>query len=184
MQGESTVYSAHMGCGFLLETEKDPGNQGFLGGMQQFTEGSRSSSHVLARVQRSVYCGFFHLPCAEPGGPLKTCTGRDAGVTPSALGAAGRRRVITSRKGCYRRWVYRPGWGERAGSTWRTGRRGPPARPACSSRAGTQRTGRKESHTGWACRSLADIWLACNSGARRLPGRGWTCCRLVGRGWT
>ena len=155
----------------------------WVGGMHQSTEGSRSSCHVLAWVQRLVDHAS-HLSHAEPGGPPRTHVGRGAGVTPSALGAAGRRLVITSRKGCYRRWVYRPGWGGRAGSTRRTGRRGPPARPACSSRAGTQRTGGKESHTGWACRSLADIWLACNSGARRSPGRGWTCCRLVGRGWT
>lgn len=24
------LYLAHIGCGFLLESEKDPGNQGFL----------------------------------------------------------------------------------------------------------------------------------------------------------
>ena len=42
----------------------------------------------------------------------------------SALGASARRLMIKSRKRCYRRWVYRPGWGRRAGSTQRTGRRG------------------------------------------------------------
>ena len=152
------VYLAHVGCGFLQETEKDPGNQGFLwvGVMHQFTEGSRSSCHVLAWVQRLVNHAF-HLSHAEPGGPPRTHVGRGTGVTPSTLGAAGRRLVIKSRKGRYRRQVCRPGWGGRAGSTQRTGRRGPPIRPACSSRAGTQRTGRKESHTGWACRSPADV---------------------------
>ena len=171
------VYLAHMGCRFLQEIEKDPGNQGFLaggwGGMHQFTEESRSSCHVLTQVQRLVD-HTFHLPHSEPGGPLKTLAGRGIGVIRSALGASGRRLVITGRKGCYRRQVCRPGWGGRAGSTRRTGRRGPHTRPACSSRAGAQRTGRKESHTGWACRSLAGVWLACNSRARRSPGRGWT----------
>ena len=100
---------------------------------------------------------FFHLPRAEAGGPLRTCARRGIGVIWSALGASARRLMIKSRKRCYRRWVYRPGWGRRAGSTQRAGRRGPHTRLDCSSRAGTERTGRKESHTGWACRSLADV---------------------------
>ena len=117
------VYLAHVGCGFLQETEKDPGNQGFLwvGGMHQFTEGSRSSCHVLTQVQ-SLVDHALHLPHSEPGGPLRTCARRGIGVIWSALGASARRLMIKSRKRCYRRWVYRPGWGRRAGSTQRTGR--------------------------------------------------------------
>ena len=152
------LYLAHIGSGFLLETEKDPGNQGFLwvGVDAPVHRMVRSSCHILTQVQRLVDHAFY-LPHSEPGGPLRTCARRGIGVIWSALGASARRLMIKSRKRCYRRWVYRPGWGRRAGSTQRAGRRGPHTRLACSSLAGTERTGRKESHTGWACRSLADV---------------------------
>ena len=153
----------------------EPGLPGRGLGGGECTSSQKSPDHPATFSPRfrgwSIMLFIFHI---QNWRPTETRAGRGIGVIQSALGASGRRLVITSRKGCYRRQVCRPGWGGRAGSTLRTGRRGPHTQPACSSRAGTQRTGRKESHTGWACRSLAGVWLACNSRAGRSPGRGWT----------
>jgi hypothetical protein len=69
------------------------------------------------------------------------------------------------------RQVCRPGWGRRADSTQRTGRRGPHTQQACSSQEQSRAPGISQEYT----------WQACSSWAhsRRL-GWGWTHSRLAG----
>lgn len=159
------MYLAPVGRGFLLETEEDPGDQGFPGGCASSQKGPDHPATSSPEF-RGLAEGACRLPHAEPGGPPRTRAGRGTGVTPSALGAAGRSLVIRGRKVC------RAGWGGRAGGTQMNGRRRPRAQ-ACSSRV----------HTRQACGSRARIKLACSSRACRSPGRGWMCSRTAGRSW-
>ena len=72
------IYLAQVGDGFLLETKKDPGTQGFPEGMNQFREGSRSSCLIPPEF-RGLVDVAFHLPRAEPGGPRRTSSRRGTG---------------------------------------------------------------------------------------------------------